>query len=55
MIRIHTLPLPDHETADPLMEFYESKGVLRHFEVKKGLDDLPRVMEMLGQELGVEM
>lgn len=45
----------DHETADPLMKFYDDKGVLRHFEVKKGLDDLPQVMEMLGTELGVDL
>eukprot|EP00948_MAST-09A_sp_MAST-9A-sp1_P000468 g468.t1 len=40
-----------HDTADPLMDYYDKQGKLRHFNVKKGLDDLPHVMQLIKDEL----
>jgi adenylate kinase len=38
------------ETA-PLIEFYEAKGSLRTFEVKRGLADLDKLVELIETEL----
>ena len=34
-----------------LIGFYKNLGILRDFEVKKGLDDLPKLEAMLKKEL----
>jgi adenylate kinase len=37
--------------TQPLIGFYKKLGVLRDFEVKRGLDDLPKLEAMLKKEL----
>jgi adenylate kinase len=37
--------------TQPLIGFYKKLGILRDFEVKKGLDDLPKLEAMLKKEL----
>jgi adenylate kinase family enzyme len=37
--------------TQPLIGFYQKIGILRNFEVKRGLDDLPKLEEMLRKEL----
>ena len=37
--------------TQPLIGFYNKLGILRNFEVKKGLDDLPKLEVMLKKEL----
>ncbi len=32
----------------PVLDFYKSKGVLKEFHVKRGLDDLPEVARIVG-------
>lgn len=39
-----------HDETFPLISFYEKTGVLRNFEVKKGLDDLPKLEAILNKE-----
>lgn len=40
-----------HQETQPLIGFYEKLGVLRHFVVKKGLDDLPQLEDQLAKDL----
>jgi adenylate kinase len=35
----------------PLIGYYEKLGILRNFEVKRGLDDLPKLEATLAKEL----
>ena len=44
----------EKETA-PLIGFYSKLGVLRDFDVKKGLDDFPKLVDMMSKELGVKL
>lgn len=40
-----------HKETSPLIGYYKSLGILRNFEVKKGLDDLPKLEKLLQNEL----
>ena len=42
-----------HDQTAPLVEFYNSRGVLHDFVVKKGLDDLPKLEASLASKLNV--
>lgn len=45
------LDVYNDETA-PLIDFYTATGALRTFEVKKGLADLDKLVELIETELG---
>ena len=36
------------QETEPVLEFYEARGVLEHFPVKKGVQDLARLLKVLG-------
>jgi adenylate kinase family enzyme len=46
------LEVYNQETA-PLIDFYTKEGNLRTFEVKKGLADLDKLVNLINSELGV--
>ncbi|TMW60749.1 hypothetical protein Poli38472_000791 [Pythium oligandrum] len=47
------LDVYNDETA-PLIDFYAAKGSLRTFEVKRGLADLDKLMDLIQNELGLQ-
>lgn len=41
------LAVYNSQTA-PVLDFFASKGILKHFPVKKGVEDLPRLLKEMG-------